>query len=324
MIRWVNISKAFGIISVVFAHSHAPHVYYQLFYYFHIPLFFFISGYLFNKEQVTFNLFLEKKIRAYLVPYYIYGFVFTILFIILLVLQNTLTMDKVITLFTGFILGQIDFMANKNMWFLHSLFITVIVAFLLFNLIKIQNSFLKTMMTISILFFLMNRFNGLENYFFSSTTIPASLLFLVFGYYYHEYEYYDQYINIYVIVSMVLLTVILYYFSYFNFHASLDIGNSRIQPSILLMMINALLGIFIIILISKFINHSTFLEYIGNMSLYIFMFHQVFTPLIDYFYELSGEKNIWIITGLLKISLSILLHNILIKRMKKMKIGKFL
>ena len=45
------------------------------------------------------------------------------------------------------------------------------------------------------------------------------------------------------------------------------------------------------------------MEYIGKLSLYIFIFHQVFTPLIDQFYNITNINEFWLFTGFLKVDL---------------------
>lgn len=66
-IEWVDISKGIGIILVVAGHVFQEQSRYI--YWFHIPLFFFLSGYLYN-PQIDFRSYLKKKVRSLLVPYF--------------------------------------------------------------------------------------------------------------------------------------------------------------------------------------------------------------------------------------------------------------
>jgi fucose 4-O-acetylase-like acetyltransferase len=73
-ISWINLAKAIGIIAVVIGHSGWKYSY--LLYWFHMPLFFFISGYLYNEK--TFKVI--GKTKSYLIPYVSYFFVISFLF----------------------------------------------------------------------------------------------------------------------------------------------------------------------------------------------------------------------------------------------------
>lgn len=79
------------------------------------------------------------------------------------------------------------------------------------------------------------------------------------------------------------------------------------------MIINAFLGIILLTNISKYISKNKFLEYLGKLSLYIFILHQLFVPIINKFYSIFNISSFWVITGCLKILLSILFYEIVIK-----------
>ncbi len=325
MLKWINIAKGLGILFIVFGHSRPPGIIFESFYYFSIPLFFFISGYLFLKNQPSFLLFIRKKIDAYIVPYYLYGTVFTLLMLGLLFVQESLNIDTILILSQGLLLGQIDYMAHTDMWFLQALFITSIMAYILFCIMKIHQSFIKTIMIIVLLLFLIYDFNGLRNYYFSITTTPTALLFFILGFMYHKYEDIDSYFSLRYLIPV---TLVLYYFSFYPYRAALDVGHSIMKPSMILMLLNACLGIMNTVLISKMLRDNKFLEYIGSISLYIFMFHQIFIPFINPLYSIFDYDNawmtIWIFVGILKVLFSIVLYEVVIKPLKKLQIGKYL
>lgn len=70
-IDWIDCVKGIGIILVYIGHCYIPAVN-GLIYSFHMPLFFIISGFLWNNskyQQMTLKDFVEKKIKAYIFPY---------------------------------------------------------------------------------------------------------------------------------------------------------------------------------------------------------------------------------------------------------------
>ena len=83
-LRWIDALKGIGIILVVFAHHKLPVALDTYIFSFHMPLFFFISGLLFDfwKYASAAN-FVKKRFRSLIVPYF--GFaLLTCLFYLLL------------------------------------------------------------------------------------------------------------------------------------------------------------------------------------------------------------------------------------------------
>lgn len=76
--NWIDWAKSMGILLVVMGHSNysIPHLT-EMIFMFHMPLFFFISGYLF-KTSYTFGEIHNKNIRALVVPYILFNFVWAL------------------------------------------------------------------------------------------------------------------------------------------------------------------------------------------------------------------------------------------------------
>ncbi|MFY9201664.1 MAG: acyltransferase family protein [Methanosarcina flavescens] len=84
-LRWIDALKGIGIILVVFAHHKLPVALDTYIFSFHMPLFFFISGLLFDfwKYASSAANFVKKRFRSLIVPYF--GFaLLTCLFYLLL------------------------------------------------------------------------------------------------------------------------------------------------------------------------------------------------------------------------------------------------
>ncbi|MEH7413750.1 acyltransferase family protein, partial [Neobacillus drentensis] len=80
-ITWIDASKGIGIFLVIIGHSTLIGPSRFQIYAFHMPLFFFLSGYLFSfKKYSCFKEFLKSKSKSILIPY----FAFSIISIILL------------------------------------------------------------------------------------------------------------------------------------------------------------------------------------------------------------------------------------------------
>lgn len=71
---YLDIAKGIGILLVVWAHIMLVGASHRLIYAFHMPLFFFISGMLFNKDKfVSYGQFLKQRAKRLFVPYVLYS-----------------------------------------------------------------------------------------------------------------------------------------------------------------------------------------------------------------------------------------------------------
>ena len=71
-IGWVDTAKGIGLLCVILGHLHIPLVDTWV-YFFHMPLFFFLSGFVFSGRKYDFPTFLKKKVKSLVVPYFVLG-----------------------------------------------------------------------------------------------------------------------------------------------------------------------------------------------------------------------------------------------------------
>lgn len=77
--KWVDIAKGIGIILVFLGHFNIPDTLRAEIYTFHMPLFFFLSGVVFNGDKPI-NRFLGDEAKRMIVPYYCWAFFYFVLF----------------------------------------------------------------------------------------------------------------------------------------------------------------------------------------------------------------------------------------------------
>ena len=143
---YIELLQAFGVILVILGHVFAPyiHVWYGYefissisvrklhgwIYSFHMPLFFFLSGYLFEYRQgdnLKINRYIAKRFNRLVVPFIIFGVIFSVL--IPLLTPTNITIKKTF----------VDFFClrwNGHLWFLLSLFLSLSIYALFNNLYK--------------------------------------------------------------------------------------------------------------------------------------------------------------------------------------------
>ena len=72
---WIDYLRGFGILLMIIGHTHVWNPIVQWIYGFHMPLFFMLSGYLFDPQKwftSGYRKYLFKRAKNYLVPYFIW------------------------------------------------------------------------------------------------------------------------------------------------------------------------------------------------------------------------------------------------------------
>ena len=72
-IVWLDSLKGLGIFLVIFGHLLPASVLTQYVYAFHVPLFFVVSGYLFDRRRYGFRQLVLRRLRTLIVPYFVFA-----------------------------------------------------------------------------------------------------------------------------------------------------------------------------------------------------------------------------------------------------------
>lgn len=123
-IKWIDVLKGIGIVSVVWGHTGHPYAY--LMFFFHMPLFFFISGYLYryNENESWLNIII-KRLKHLLVPYSFYLIMITtVLYVLAALKDEPFTVTNVKALLLG---GSLLEGPYGTFWFVTCLFTIQIV-----------------------------------------------------------------------------------------------------------------------------------------------------------------------------------------------------
>jgi len=282
----IDIAKALGIVFIVVGHIfgleetpaqfHVRNYLYQ----FHVPLFFFLSGYCF-KETESWRLFLGKKVKRLYVPFLICNlFFFAITLLALWIFgepANSLFGEPLSPLFilkkcVKIFLGLSTIRICGASWFLMTLLESLILYKLLFTLfgkLYEKMSFpiilALTSLVIAIIGFLVRLPYGLERAFVAVFFICAGNLTKKYGNLIH--------INDCVLIPIMLMGVfIILLFSRVNFPDMVihKYGNFAIY------LTSAIIGIYCTLIFSSFLSrfHSLrFLANWGSVTMWILLFH---------------------------------------------------
>ena len=127
---WLDNLKAVGIFLVVWSHLIPDSPLRQYIFSFHVPLFFFVSGFTFDRTRYDFSQFFKKRFRTLLVPYFAFAAI-SFLFWYFIVRKfsmsgKTLAIDPLtplIGIFYGVGSDKWKVPLNATLWFLPSLFV---------------------------------------------------------------------------------------------------------------------------------------------------------------------------------------------------------
>ncbi|MPM48942.1 hypothetical protein SDC9_95669 [bioreactor metagenome] len=281
----MNLLKMIGIVHVVISH-----VYAQLFsvlrqsYSFHMPLFYFISGYFYNQNhEKEKKKYIWSKFKKNVGLFYFYFFIM-IIFSLIINWKYSISLGT-ISWYTIFVkpftlgLGNPGFLMGPA-WFILSLFLVQSVFIFLFPLIR--KIFKKDLW--QVLFFLTLGITSLyfcgkswmRNEFlimFSRTMI--GMMFYYFGYFYSKNI--EGKINIFNGKILGLSLIIISILVAMGINLKFDFASVGFDGRVFVPIITSILGIYISVFIAKGLNkiiknENDILHVIGRNSLYIMIF----------------------------------------------------
>ena len=131
--EFIDIAKGIGILMVVWAHILLVGVSHSVIYAFHMPLFFFISGLLFNKEKyISLRHFIKQRAKRLFVPYVLYSIITWSIWACFRYIRNDDVDSYLMPLLQTFIAqGSGAFIVhNSALWFIPCLFAVEVLYFL--------------------------------------------------------------------------------------------------------------------------------------------------------------------------------------------------
>ena len=262
-IEWIDVLKGIGIILVILEHTHV--LFRTYIFSFHMPLFFFISGYLFTIDRYkNFAEFACKKVKSILVPYLFLCIVSLILaFIVSGSETNPLEFVKQI------VISKRNAMpVNPTLWFLTCLFAIELLFYLLTRALK--NDLIKSgfIIVLSLLGFNVSLNATLP---FSFNLSLYYLLFYLIGNLPKKVK--DNHAVKYIgFACLGISIVLLIYPSYFDVLQS-TFETKGYYVSYVYSVLIAMIGILGCMSLSRILVHSQYLKRLGQNTILIFAIH---------------------------------------------------
>lgn len=262
-----DVAKGICIISVVLGHLGIAT---RFVYFYHLPIFFFISGLFLNAEKHSFKDFLLKKIKSLYVPYVIISLLFAIIFDF----QNMKNIKYVLRIFLFD--GKVPF--TGTFWFISCLFINSTIAFITEKLTvkfdkKIrQGIYLGLFCFYVVMTFLFYKLN--IHLYYNLHLVPwlqiIYILAFLFKYFHLQNILENKKVSIIIGISGFILLLLATLFTKLR----IDIVQNQFMNSFLWIVFN-FIGICFVLGVSSLIQRFNLFSLIGKHSFYIMCFHFV-------------------------------------------------
>ena len=290
----INLLKTFAIMLVVSGHLNFTLIHSLPTYAFHIALFFFISGMLFN-DKYDFKTYLIKRFKSLMLPYILY----CIAYILITILCYNLTgkfWGLPITLYNEcivpFLTGH-QMLLSCPLWFVPQLFITLLIYWILYNKIKFNNTFCYLILALAVLVLSVQN-NSLYLLLLYRTIF--SLFFVHLGHLYSTKQIENQLFSIkylFIFIPLLLCICLRKYIPYLNVQGILNYSfcfmnfNKLWLP--ILPIISSLSGIYAILSITKilykymnFLKITNIVNFIGQNTYHIMANHLLVFNILTY------------------------------------------
>lgn len=331
-IDWVDALRGFAIILVFLGHVGTPAPLKIWLYSFHLPLFFFLSGYVFNvRDEEKFLGFLKRKIKRIIVPmigFFLLIIAFNTLYYCLLLKSRSFKSQ--INLLIGVVIQGKSGAYLTLLWFLPCLFITSIILYIIIRIFKGRPvGILVSIISLFILAVIYIKCVGILCPWALETSLIV-LLFMGVGYLLRcNPRIFECLTNralffLYLIIN-ISITFFNYYVSEYNKVELVadEIGNP------ILFVIAALAGIMTFIVLFKIIGAVKGMSYIGKNSIIFYGLSElgVVIPNVIYYNIFNinpqAENLIVAVTYVIIQCLSIVPISWFINRYCKILLGKF-
>ncbi len=240
-------------------------------YVFHMPLFVFISGFLFNGDSINLKNLISKKIRRLLIPYLSFALLYLLPIRYFLDYKSYTENSLLYNVFVNILLGK----DNGHLWFLPSLFLNFILFYILSKKITDEKKVLILSFIISILGFKIPYYIGVSMQYF----------------FWFCYGHYISSVNLKSIIKkkyFISFVLFILFFAYIYLYGRFNYSN----------YICLLLKYIINILFLPFLYHiipSKSNKFILNISKYSFGIYLFHSPLIYFTFYSNYVKTPFIV-----------------------------
>lgn len=273
-IDWIDAAKGFAMLLVMIGHVPGPSSVKTWIYTFHMPLFFFLSGYVFKiRDGENFWKFVQRKTMALVIPMLLFSIVALVVdAVYYCAVLNNITIQSVMQRIPGLLIQQRLNQFNGYFWFIPCLFLSEIIFYFLFHLKSKKILFLLVLLTCSLIGWLWWTYICLSLP-WSLDLVPVALFFIGCGALARQKK---QNIT----AKLRIILIIIFLIASIAFGAlNCDLTKKNIdiinEGNYFLYYITALSGIGFTTLLFQTLNFKRGITYIGRNSLIYYCMHDI-------------------------------------------------
>ncbi len=300
-VLWIDKLKAFGILSVILGHIQSP--FGAFIFSWHMPLFFFLSGFFIHSERPV-SEFLNQDFRRIMIPFFIFALIAMMIEPIKRIMLNRESLDYFHEYAEIFIYMDYAHLNNTYafvLWFLPALLFGRLIVYLIIR--SFNNIWIQSIVIIFLFFcsFYIDIYFGIDN-------ALNAILFIFIGFIF--YGHFQDEKKLYIL--LFVLPLLFYFFG----TPALDMASKEFE-NIVINILYALSIIFILVTLSKKISiESRHLSLWGSNTMLLFIIHP-YTNNIGHLIVKNIQFGDWFLKFIISI---ILLHVIL--QIKKIFINR--
>lgn len=287
-IPWIDIAKGYGTLLVIYAHLGVGTIHSWM-YSFHLPLFFFLSGYVFSTKY-DFGEFLMKKIKSIVIPYFCLGIPMYLFRQLYLYINGSFSLTGARQQLQQLFLQQ----RFWTLWFVACLFCLNIIFYLLAKLCRNEWQIALISVIFACLGLFYYRLGGKPLYWNFDASFTA-MPFFALGY---LYKLHAKAVDNVLMPKSILLFLLFGITNLITWRLSLDetgLGLEMFDSNYgnpVFTYIAAFSGIFCVIIVSKWIT-ITPIRYIGENSMIYYAWHQtIMIPIVSKVFVIAGLNSI--------------------------------
>ncbi|HEX9059905.1 MAG TPA: acyltransferase family protein [Clostridia bacterium] len=271
-IEWIDTARGIGMLLVMFAHAPISNTLSKFIYAFHMPLFFFISGYLFNSNKYTNGAnFIKSKFKTLIMPFFVFSFVNSLFWLVLRRFSNHSGIS-VYKPFLGMfvaIRGTDWTVCQATLWFVAALFMAELIFYFTLHVTKSTRYLIIILICYSIIGCAYSRFVHVSLP-WSIDVSFVGILFFGIGYLIRQNNIFETYkiVKVSLLPVYVLLWIVI---AWLNSNISMFSG---VYGNYILFYLSAIAGVFAFIILCKNIKLVRFITYIGENTFVFLAFHQ--------------------------------------------------
>ena len=325
-IYWIDIARGMAILFVIFGHAFLNSDVKIVVYMFHMPLFFFISGFFLCNKDLSFKSFLLKKFKTVLFPYYFWGVILIVYWWLISIIQgiNVSVLRSILDLL---ICNRNASLIHSILWFLCCLFVTEIIVFTLCKISAKRRWLIGGGITIIGLVY--NHYFSVLMPFCIDTALIASGFMMVSIFIKDHYGLKSIFTSKFTLFLSIAIYLIILLANVFLLGNNCVSMSSNFYGPYLLFYLGSMAGIYICSFTSKVIGRNNILEFWGRNSLLAYALnYAVIFPvsiIINHLFHRFGMFNL-IVQDAMTFIFSICIIALLIKMINKHFIwstGKF-